>query len=149
MSESQRNARRLIPLDWGQYLLLDGVIYKSAGASPNDKTSEILVPVDPGAGQLTREMPVAARKEQPWRGVNPSALFLGQYAETLTVDDDGTVWVGFERHQPRHGPEGRYLGTMGDIGRGGYWTGKVELSELTDIDDDIPDEWRPFLPAVD
>lgn len=149
MSDSQRNARRLIPLDWGQYLLLDGVIYKSAGVSSSDKTSETLVPVDPNAHQLSRDMPLTSRKVQPWKWVNPSALFFGQHAEMLAVGNDGTVWVGFERHQPRHWPEGRYLGTMGDIGRGGYWTGKVELSELTDIDDDIPDEWRPFLPAVD
>lgn len=66
----------------------------------------------------------------------------------LAVGDDGTVWVGFERHQPRNWPEDRHLETMGDIGRGGYWTGKAELSEPTDIDDDIPDEWRPFLPTV-
>ncbi len=37
---------------------------------------------------------------QPWKWVNPSALFFGQHAQMLAVGDDGTVWVGFERHQP-------------------------------------------------
>lgn len=148
MSGGQQKARQLIPLDWGQYLLLDGIIYRSDGASPSDKISEILIPVDPNAHQMSRAVPITSRKMQPWKWVNASALFFGQHAKMLAVGDDGTVWVGYERHQPRNWPEDRHLGTMGDIGRGGYWTGKAELSELTDIDDDLPDEWRPFLLTV-
>ncbi|WP_282852206.1 hypothetical protein [Gulosibacter sediminis] len=83
MSGGQQKARQLIPLDWGQYLLLDGIIYRSAGASPSDKTSEILIPVDPNAHQMSRAVPITSRKMQPWKWVNPSALFFGQHAEML------------------------------------------------------------------
>jgi hypothetical protein len=29
----------------------------------------------------------------------------------------------------------------------GYWIGRADPSELSDIDDGVPDEWRPSLPA--
>jgi len=144
MSGTRRESRQLFPLDWGAYTLLDGVIYGDSTGVPGRNDLVRLTSVG-GADELaTREIP---RADYHITWVNPVAVLVGEPVLVMDVNDDGSVTVGFGR-LPHRWPKHRHLGRMGEPERsgGGYWVATAELSELSDIDDGIPDEWRPFLP---
>lgn len=64
------------------------------------------------------------------------------------MNADGTVSFLLAEY-PRDWPADEPLARFGEPERagGGYWTGTVAASEVSDIDDGVPDEWWPFLPT--
>jgi len=144
MIDRRRDARQLFPLDWGLYSLLDGVIYQGSHEKPSRKDAVVLASLEDAERRMTREISLSAYRPT-W--INPSAVLVDESVLVMGVNGDGSVTVGFTTY-PRKWPEERSLGRMGDPerGGGGFWTVTVEVSELSDINDGVPDEWRAFLP---
>ncbi|MFK4761030.1 PoNe immunity protein domain-containing protein [Microbacterium sp. ZW T5_45] len=142
---------RVIPLNWGSYVLAGGVIYEPGGYSPEHKDGMLLFAVDPAAVPARREIPL---KEYRATQVSPSATYRGQRVHDLSVRDDGTVLFTLRTDRAETAgsewPDGVVVQRMtGQHPGDNFVTGVVPASELSDIDDDIPDEWRPFLPPRD
>jgi hypothetical protein len=138
-------SRRLFPLDWERYTLIDEVLYRSGGQSPGDGSLQRLIALDPTAVPRVRDVP---RGEYRPTLVWPEATILGHRALIFEVEDDGAVVFALEK-VPRTWPRDRPLERWGMPERAGdgYWIGRADPSELSDIDDGVPDEWRPSLPA--
>ncbi|UVY85554.1 hypothetical protein NLU66_08180 [Brachybacterium sp. NBEC-018] len=126
-------------------MLLDGVIYQSSTITPKGKGNVVLISVDRIGHKVTREIPIGENRTEL---IEPTATIHGERAEALVVLDDGRVDFGLSTY-PRRWPADVPLSRWGMPERAGdgFWVGKVEISELSDIDDGIPDEWRPFLPV--
>ena len=137
----------MIRLSWGRYALVDDVVYEQIGYSAVNKRSWLLTAVVPHATPAQRE--IAAGSPEV-RGVLPSATYRGTRLDDLIFYADDTV--GFRLWTDHRGaftswPDGVLLEYTGGQKTGdNYWEGRIALSELEDIQDGVPDEWRPFLP---
>ena len=137
----------MIRLSWGRYTLIDDVVYERRGSPTGEKRSWNLRAVVPDATPPRREV---AEGTVAFTVIRPSATYRGARLDDLTFYADDTV--GFTLWTDSHGvftswPDGVLLEYTGGQKTGdNYWEGRIALSELEDIQDGLPDEWRPFLP---
>ncbi|WP_404442066.1 hypothetical protein LG315_06775 [Microbacterium marinum] len=137
----------MIRLSFGDYVLVDDVVYERTGYSAVNKRNWRLKAVVPHATPAHREIPAGSPEV---RGILPSATYRGARLDDLIFYPDDTV--GFTLWTDHQGgfeswPDGVLREYTGGQRTGdNYWEGRIALSELEDFHDGVPDEWRRFLP---
>ncbi|MFD5224841.1 hypothetical protein ACFWHT_04380 [Microbacterium sp. NPDC058342] len=136
----------MIRLSFGDYALIDDVIYEQTGYSAVNDRMWLLKAVLPDAIPARREI---AAGSPGLRVISPWATYRGVKVSDLIYYEDDTVGIRVWTDRPggfESWPQGilvRYTG--GQRTGDNYWEGRIALSELEDLHDDVPDEWRPFL----
>jgi len=139
------------PLSSGKYGLVDDVLYRVVGNSASNSRNWVLMAVDPSVEPSRREIPGGT---PGFKYVSPSARYQGERVHDLVFRDDGTVlfrlWTDSASTAGLRWPDGVVVQRQtGQHPGDNFVAGAASISEFTDFDDGVPEEWRPYLPAGD